>query len=116
MISSDGFVVSLQRNHAIRLPRLQVHQCFDDAAAVGTAIDVIAEKHEGRRTPIGIEPALRHQIAQFLQRAVNIADRINKRRCVDIGGVVGRRMMAGFRHGRSVRIHPEVRTLHPGSA
>ena len=49
---SNGFVISLQRDHAIRLPRLQIHQRLDDAATIRTAIDVIAEKNESRRAPI----------------------------------------------------------------
>jgi hypothetical protein len=54
------------------------------AATVRTAIDVIAEKDESRRAPIGVSRAERHEIAQFLQRAVNIADRIDERRVADI--------------------------------
>ena len=82
---AECLVISFQRDHAIRLPRLQIQQRLDDAATVRTAIDIIAEKHESRRTPIGMSLAERHQIAQFLQRAVNIPDRIDKPRLADIG-------------------------------
>src|SRR5262249_11560210 len=44
----ERLMISLQRDHAIRPPRLQVHQRLDDAATVRTAIDVIPEKHKGR--------------------------------------------------------------------
>ena len=60
------------------LPRVQFQQRLDDAATVRTTIDVIAEKHESRRTPVGMSLAERGRIAQFLQQAVNIPDRINK--------------------------------------
>jgi hypothetical protein len=80
----DGLVIPFQSDHAIRLARLHIHQRFDDAATVRTAIDVVAEKDESRRAPIGMSLAEHHQIAQFLQRAVNVADRVGERRLADI--------------------------------
>ena len=52
-------------------------------ATVRTAIDVVAEKDESRQAPIGMTLAERNQIAQFLQRAVNIPNGVDKRRLAE---------------------------------
>ena len=77
----------LSARSAIRLPRLQIHQRLDDAATVRTAIDVVAEKDESRQAPIGMTLAERNQIAQFLQRAVNIPNGIDKHLAKQIGSM-----------------------------
>jgi hypothetical protein len=112
----DRLVISLQRDHPIRLSRLQLYERLDDAAAVRTAIDIIAEKDESRGPPVGVPPTQRHQLAQLLQRAVNVADSVSEWRLTDIGCGRRREMMAVFRHDRSVRIHENMGTFTAGSA
>ena len=62
-------------------PQLEVHHRVDDGGTVRAAVDIVAEKYECRRTAVGMALAPPDQVTQLLQRAVNVADGIDERRC-----------------------------------
>ena len=69
-------VVAAQADdRAGRLRLLPAHQEFDHAAAVGTAVDVVAEKDVARAVPAGLGLARREQALELVEAAVDIADR-----------------------------------------
>jgi hypothetical protein len=114
-LDCDRFVIAFQRDDAIGPLRLQLDERFDYPAAVRTAIDVVAKEDEGRGSAAGMLLAQHQQIAQFLQRAVNVSDRVEKRRLADVGRGVRAEMAVVFGHDRSVRVHQDMGTSGKGA-
>src|SRR5271156_5350425 len=102
-LERERFVIALQRDHARLRPRLEAHQRADDAGAVWTAVDIIAQKDECRRPSASMLFAAGDQGRELGQRTVNIADRVDEALCVHGRTGMRRSMMAIFGRYRSVR-------------
>lgn len=97
----------------VRRLRFQIDQTIDDGGRLRSAIDVVADKYERQRPPVGVHFAMQQQAVQLVQTTVNIADGVSERHC-NSSAVFGRRsflMMAIFRHSRSVHVHQKMGTL-----
>ncbi len=68
-------VVAAQADHGAGLRLLPPHQPFDDAAAVGAAVDIVAEKDVARGPPAGMGLAGRGEPLELVETAVDVADR-----------------------------------------
>ena len=77
-VEHERLVVSLERDDALVQLRLKLDHLVDDAGALRSAVDVIAEEHKRHGLPVGVSPTTRNQRTQLVQRAVNIADGVDE--------------------------------------
>ena len=89
------FVVVAQQRHQVAL-RLQAQQPLDHAAAVGAAVDVVAQQHQRIDR---LRPDRRQQRFQRGQAAVDVADGDRARHSSHNSSVKGRKNHYNLTHG-----------------
>lgn len=69
------FVVASELGDSAGVCRLHVHDGLNNATAVSAAVDIIAQENEGRRAALRKSATLVEKVEQFVETAIDIADR-----------------------------------------